>query len=147
VKPGRQVPPWRERFVERDAGYITPCLEWTGSLNDGYGTVRIDGTQWKVHRLVWAEAHGHPGQKHVLHKCDNRSCGRLGHLFLGTNADNVADRTVKNRSAAPGVTPDIVRSIRFQATAGVEQKQLAQHYGLAESTISRIVNHKRWRHI
>jgi hypothetical protein len=76
------------------------CWEWTGARDrDGYGVKKIDGRQWRVHRLAYMEATGEdPGELHVLHSCDNPPCYRPSHLRLGTNADNVADKVARGRS-------------------------------------------------
>jgi hypothetical protein len=40
-----------------------------------------------------------------------------------------------------------VRQLRQQAASGTPQKQLAQRYGIAPATVSRIVTRKAWSHV
>lgn len=86
------------RLVERQVvDGMTPCLEWPGKTVDGYGHIMVQRKTHRVHRLAWTLTHGDPAPLHVLHRCDNRRCANLDHLFLGTNADNVADKVAKGR--------------------------------------------------
>src|SRR5437016_8228153 len=78
----------------------TWCLEWSRSVIDGYGVVRYGGKQWRVHRLMWTKYRGSiPRDLKVCHHCDNRICGELSHLFLGTDLDNKIDSVRKGRHA------------------------------------------------
>ena len=82
----------------------TPCTEWTKHrVKDGYGGVKRltpHGMIYLAHRLAWYEAYGPiPKGLFVLHICDNPPCVNVKHLFLGTHADNMADRKSKGRTA------------------------------------------------
>lgn len=98
-----------ERFskrvtVDEQAG----CKIWTGAKNSsGYGSFVLSsdhsGKHRKMviaHRFAWELENGAiPEGLCVLHKCDNRLCVNVEHLFLGTRDDNNKDRAAKGRSA------------------------------------------------
>jgi HNH endonuclease len=81
---------------------------WTGATNGvGYGMVRVTNPRRNmlVHRAVWELEHGPiPSGLFVLHHCDTPPCHKFGHLFLGTQADNVADMLTKGRHFEQGKT-------------------------------------------
>lgn len=79
------------------------CLLWTGVyVGKGYGHMFWKGMMQRSHRLAWINAHGPipPGMV-VCHRCDVPACINPDHLFLGTHADNVADRHAKGRTVGP----------------------------------------------
>lgn len=92
--------------VPKHCPELGPCWVWTASTDkDGYGwfgvTVGPKKTlNLKAHRIAWMISSGAwPGTMFVCHHCDNPSCVRVSHMFIGTLQDNVADMVAKQRHA------------------------------------------------
>ena len=80
--------------------YAETCWLWMGAKNkDGYGSFGDGaGRTMLAHRFAYQEFIGEiPPGMYVLHKCDEPSCVNPAHLWLGTQADNVADCAEKGR--------------------------------------------------
>ena len=99
------------------------CIVWAGAVSgSGYGHKKIPGTRMNItaHRDAWIRENGPiPKGLCVLHKCDNRKCINIDHLFLGTLADNTHDAQAKGRipTAAHGGTAMYRRGCRcYQCT-------------------------------
>lgn len=80
------------------------CWLWTGaSVNNEKGCFYLDGRLWLASRVSWTLYVGPiPEGLNVLHHCDNMWCVNPGHLFLGTQLDNMRDCRNKGRIVAPG---------------------------------------------
>lgn len=78
-----------------------PCWEWAGTINFGYGIVRHESKNCRVHILMYEMFVGSvPEGMQLDHLCRNRKCCRPDHLEPVTSKENV--RRGLLALAAPG---------------------------------------------
>lgn len=139
---------------------LGPCWVWTGSFGStGYGQIGSGGKHGRPlgAHVVSYELHVAPVPTGlcVLHHCDYRPCVRPEHLFVGTKRDNSRDMAAKGRwrnvplvgslNGRAKVTPALAAEIRAAyAQGGATQQALADHYGVTQTTIGRIVRNEAW---
>ena len=155
-------PSLNERFwakVEK----TDPCWLWYGSKRTfGHGRLKLGKHTLAAHRVSWEIHFGNiPNGLCVLHRCDNPSCVRPDHLFLGTKSDNNVDRDSKDRQAkgdrngsrihrdrmprgvaniATKLTPSDVIEIRRRFASGETQTRIAKDFPVCQSQNS----HSGW---
>lgn len=143
-----------ERFWARVEKTEGGCWVWKGIRKYGYGAfVPVEGFhQVAAHRFAYEAcvARIPPGMC-VLHKCDNPPCVNPEHLFLGTHADNVADKVRKGRQprgsdiGTSKLTEDKVRRMRkLYETKLCTTKELARLFGVRQPSVWKIVNRESW---
>ena len=133
----------KERF-EKKIDKSGDCWEWTASKTEGYGKFKLNGKSQSAHRVAYKLAHPEwNGELCVCHHCDNPGCVNPGHLFVGTKAENNADKIAKGRASAK-LTEQQVREIR---ATFCPQREIAVRYGICQMQVSYIKNNKRWKHV
>lgn len=141
---------WSETFFWDGFNKVGECHVWQrGSKGKGYGAAMgPDGIQDRTHRIVWRIKVGPiPEGMHVLHMCDNPSCGNIDHLFLGTNDDNVRDKVSKLRQARY-LDPSQVKCIRAMYCPGITtHKAIGKLFGISRESARDIINGKHWAHL
>ena len=127
---------------------VNGCLEWQPKANTkGYGQAVVGGKRDKAHRLAYRTWIGPiPDGMDVLHRCDNPPCCEPGHLFLGDQAANNADRHAKGRTRVgrgrhgernplAKLTNEQAEEIRIDTRP---QRQIAASDGVWQGVVSRI---------
>lgn len=159
--PGRAKRPMKSRFEDKYTPEPnTGCWLWdAATARGGYGAFKVDGRLCGAHRVAW-EIYVGPINcgLSVLHRCDQPLCVNPSHLFLGTSADNVADRESKGRTSRGArhrervawgenngqakLSAADVAAIR--SSHELTQASLAREYGVSQQQVSRILNGKKW---
>jgi hypothetical protein len=104
------------RFQRYQIVSDTGCYGWSGNADDnGYGRLSVNSRITLAHRYAWELATGETlsPEELICHVCDNPPCTRVddegfyevagvllprrGHLFKGTDGDNMRDMTIKGR--------------------------------------------------
>ncbi len=138
----------RERFnqhVIKVSG--NDCWLWLGSTTGGYGQIKVYNKNVLAHRVA-AQLAGFQFDSSVdiLHTCDNTRCVNPDHLFIGSHAENMHDKTLKGRQSSK-LTPEQVTKIKEQLFSGVSANSIAVKLRVAPATIYDIKHGVTWRHI
>jgi len=167
-----------ERFWANVDTQSEECWLWLGWMRNGYGGFCIRKKSLLAHRVSYALTYGEvPSDMYICHHCDNPSCVRPSHLFLGTPSDNMKDASEKGRlrgkvkpsqgfqaGARHWTHTNPSRIPRGSSRAGAKlseeiindikhdvlymsQAKVAHKYGVSQSTISRACSGKTWAHV
>lgn len=141
------------QFHCRDIGQ---CWIWTGGIqpDKGYGWFYANCEAESSHRVAWQIENGEiPDGLYVLHKCDNPPCCNPSHLFLGTGADNMADKVKKGRcqkgsqQSQAKLTEADIPGIRKLLRTGATPSWISRLFEVTSAAIGNIRDGKRWRHV
>ena len=132
------------------------CIEWNAGKSSGYGVFRYQNKAYLAHRFSYEINKGLiPDGMFICHKCDNRLCINIDHLFIGTNEDNMKDMASKGRGRSrPGethylatITDETVLEIRRLVSEGRLNKDIAAELNTTANIVSAIKNGRTWRHV
>lgn len=152
IEPTLEMRFWSKVNV-RKAGQ---CWDWTGSRRkSGHGQFLSRGLSTTVAPAIALILTGTPRPKGqlALHHCDNPPCCNPNHLYFGTHQDNNNDAWSRERMPvgqdrhASILTNEQVLAIRKRSHEGELSKNLALEYGIHPTTISNIINGRRWKHL
>jgi hypothetical protein len=127
------------RFFRADP--VTNCWNWKGSLQRGYGKFQVGRKMLTASRVAWQYFHGAipPGQL-VLHYCDNPRCCNPGHLFLGTQQENMQDMITKGRRKSSGPRIKFTADQLLEIGLSPNVSELARRFGVSRSAIRRVIS-------
>lgn len=126
--------------------------------------IRLPVGKWlKAHRVAWEVMIG-PIPPHdsfhgtcVCHSCDRTICVNPGHLFLGTQLDNIRDRTLKGRTArisrhggachASKLSDTDALEIRRRCLSANDVTSLAKRFNVSTATIYNVVAGRTFRNL
>lgn len=162
-----------KRFWDKvDRSKIEGCWNWTAHKTlFGYGRFSINGRLVMAHRFSFALLNGYiPTGINVCHTCDNPTCVNPLHLWLGTTAENSADKIKKGRANCPKgeqhhmrkypelakrgsengnskLTDQNVRDIKTALSIGEFQRPIAARFRVTQRVISLIKRGESWDHV
>ena len=138
-------------------------------LRNGYGRFYYHNERALAHRISYVLFNGRINDGLlVLHECDNRKCVNPSHLHLGTYSDNMREAIQRKRALIGDLNPlrlhpesikrgsahlmailneEQVIEIKQLLASGMSGTDVADIYGVAQTTISEIKLNKKWTHV
>ena len=137
---------------------VSECIEHTGYISTaGYGLTYNPETKKTIsaHRLAFKQANGYL-PKVVMHACDNPKCVNINHLYLGTQSDNMRDRSIRGRAnTARGfrlpqtkLSHSDILEIRKLKSEGLSGREIGVIFNISRSYANAIASkYKRTRNV
>lgn len=119
------------------------CLEYRKTQH-AYGIVTTVHGRMSAQRAAWILSGGVLDDREICHRCDNPRCCNPAHLFVGTHAENMADKKAKGRHRkAPRLAAAQVWAILRWNRMGITQRAIANTMKITEVAVNYICTGKR----
>ena len=123
-----------------------------GQIYGGFGLSQNGkNVAWRAHRLAWMLTNGPiPEGKVIMHTCDVPLCCNPAHLRAATQAENLADRGRKGRTAKgsqQGASKLTESQVRLIKQSMLTTTTLAKQFGVHYTTVLKIRQGVNWAHV
>ncbi len=138
---------WKSSCHMPSASFRDECRLLTPTNERGYLRVKMNGTTYRVHRLVATAFIGNPrSHTEVNHRNGIKSDNRADNLEWSTRRANVVHAhkfgLVKNTASH-----DVVRAIRRRRDAGESGASLSREYGISQGEVCLIAQRKIFKFV
>lgn len=135
------------------------CLNWKGKITKyGYGEFKIKNQRYRAHRAAIMAHSGIEATNLIAcHRCGNRKCVNVDHIYLGTNKDNAEDsirhgtfyrqRMGEDNPASVLTNQEVIEIKKLLAIGNLLQKEIGNLYGVNQQRISDISTGKNWKSV
>jgi DNA-binding CsgD family transcriptional regulator len=155
IKPIPLIPLNVKERIENSIISKESCWLTNYSKNSKKPSISIEGVRYLLTRVIYKLYKGKdPGELYVCHTCDNPRCINPDHLWLGTCADNMADKKNKNRQTKGSIVPSsklteekVIEIKKLLIENKLTLKEIKNRFGVGNRTISEINSGKRWSHV
>ena len=144
-----------------DRSEVEGCWLWQGTIalpnqcGQRYGsfgfTEHGKSVSYRAHRFAWMVCNGEiPDGMVIMHTCDVPLCVNPSHLRAATQAENVADRDIKGRTAKGekhGASKLTEIQARLIQRSSKPTQVLANRFGVHYTTVMKIKQGVNWAHI
>jgi hypothetical protein len=158
-----------ERWNELDEHETEDALFWKRAIKGKRMVIPELGECWETqrerqllsyrnhkmlsHRIAYSIENGEiEDGMLVRHKCDNPKCINPEHLELGTHKQNMEDRSKRGRTTkgeahhSSKLTDKTAMEI-YELCGKKSMTEVANEYGIAKQSVSKIWKKKSWKHI
>ena len=123
------------------------CYNWIAGLSNGYGQIQLGGRNKRATHVAWFLEYNEWPKNQLNHKCHNRSCVNIKHIYDGTKKENVIDDIMDCRRSSQKLSPEDVLSIKEKIINDEKIFSIAKEYNVSYSTIHSIKSGCTWQYL